>query len=346
MDYLNLIKEILTSSKWVEAGAWLIGFLIIAKIITFLSERVFKRWAKNTKTELDDLIIAKIKPPFSYIIILVGLKFALKPLGFVENGLTHILNSIVIIAITYIAFSTIDILVTIWGKEFTNKTKSKLDDSLLPIAQRIIKALFVIIGGIWILKEWNFDVGPFLASLGIAGFVVGFAMQDTLKNIFGGITLILDRTFQVGDKVEVDGTLGVVNDISIRSTKIKTYSNEIVTIPNGKMADAKIKNYVQPNHQARVSVNFGVAYGTEVEKVRELILKTVLKIENCLTDPKPQVLFIKMADSCLDFTAHFWVAEYGDAYDKQIEATELIYNALNEAKIKIPYPTMDVNLKK
>jgi len=346
MEYLELAQSIITSNKWVEAVAWLIGFLILAKVITFLSEKVFKVLAKKTKTELDDLIIAKIKAPFSYILVLVGLKFALKPLGFTENWLANILDSIVVIAITYIAFSFIDILVSVWGKEFASKTKSRLDDSLLPIAQKMIKALFVIIGGIWVLKEWNFDIGPFLASLGIAGFVVGFAMQDTLKNIFGGLTLILDQTFQVGDKIEVDGTLGNVHDISIRSTKIKTYSNEIVTIPNGKMSDAKIKNFVLPNYQARVNVDFGVAYGSDISIVRELILKTISSIKDILDDPEPQVLFTEMADSSLNFSARFWVENYGDAYDKQIEATELIYNSLNNAKIEIPFPQMDINLKK
>lgn len=348
MQYLEFLQNFITSNKWFEALVWLIGFLIIAFIITKLSETIFKRWAKKTKTQLDDLILEKIKPPFSYILFLVGLKFALKPLEFNQMWLEHILNSIVIIAVIYIIFSVVDIISRVWSTEFAVKTKLKLDNSLLPILKRVLKVLFFVIGAIWILKEWSFDVTPFLASLGIAGFVVGFAMQDTLKNIFGGITLILDGTFKVGDKIELsDGTIGEIHDITIRSTKIRTYDNLIVTIPNGKIADSKIINYVQPDHKARVVVNFSVAYGSDVNKIKELIQKAVLNnIKDIATDPPHVVILNELGDSALLFRLNLWVNDYNLAYAKRLEATQLVYETLQKEKIEIPFPQMDVNIKK
>jgi len=346
--YFELVKNIFEQNQWLKALVIVLVFLLVAKVITWLSEKVFKKWAGKTKTQLDDLIIAKVKAPFSYVIVLSGLKFALREIALDYGWLGSVLDTIVIITVVYIVFAILDILVTVWGTEFAYKTKSKLDDSLLPIAQRLVKVIFAIIGLIWVLKEWGFDVGPFLASLGIAGFAVGFALQDTLKDIFGGVSLILDDSFKVGDKIKLgDGTLGTVDDISIRSTKIKTYDNEIITIPNGRLSDMSIRNYVQPNESSRVVIDFTVAYGSDVEKVKQIVEEAIRKeVQDISEEPYYGTIMTEIGDSALKFQMRFWVEDYGLAYDKKIEGLQVVYNALNKAGIEIPFPQMDVNLKK
>jgi len=345
--YFELLKNIFEQNQWLKALVIVLVFLLVAKIITWLSEKVFKKWAGKTETQLDDLIIAKIRAPFSYVIVLAGLKFALREVALNYSWLDGILNTIVIMTVVYITFAILDILITVWGKEFAHKTKSKLDDSLLPIAQRLIKVIFAVIGLIWMLKEWSFDVGPFLASLGIAGFAVGFALQGTLKDVFGGVSLILDKSFRVGDKVELDGgILGVVHDISIRSTKVKTYDNEVITIPNGKLSEANIKNFVQPNSATRVVINFTVAYGSDIEKVKKVVGEAVEKnVQDISKDPYYGAIMTDMGDSALKFQMRFWT-DYDLAYDKKIEGLQVIYEALNKIGIEIPFPQIDINLKK
>jgi len=334
-------------NKYLQALLIILLFLVVAKLITFISERYLKKWAKKTTTEVDDLIVQRIKPPFSYVMLFVGVKYALKPLALDGIWFAHLIDSIVIIAFVYIIAVILDILIEAWALEFAKKTASKLDESLLPLFQKVLKVVFFLIGGIWVLKEWNVEIGPFLASLGIAGFVIGFAMQDSLKNIFGGVSLILDKAYQVGDKIKLEsGELGEVIEIGIRSTKIRTYDNEVITLPNGKMASAKIQNYVQPNLQARVVVDFGVAYGINIDEVKEVINKTLQSISDILDDPAPDTIFIEMGDSALKFQARFWVDDYRNAYDKKLEATDKIYKALNEAGIEIPFPTTTVYLRK
>lgn len=334
-------------NKYLQAVLIILLFLLAAKLITFISEKYFKKWASKTTTEVDDLIVQRIKPPFSYVMLFVGIKYALKPLALDGIWFAHLIDSIVIIAFIYIIAVVLDILIEVWALEFAKKTASKLDESLLSLFQKVLKVVFFLVGGIWVLKEWNVEIGPFLASLGIAGFVIGFAMQDSLKNIFGGISLILDKTYQVGDKIKLEsGELGEVIEIGIRSTKIRTYDNEVIILPNGKMADSKIQNYVQPDLSARAVVDFGVAYGTDIQKVKEVVSKTLKFLEGILDEPVPEAVFLAMGDSALQFKAFLWVADYRDAYDKQIEATEKIYKALNEAGIEIPFPTTTVHLKK
>ncbi len=343
----QFIQTWLIENKYVQAVLIILAFLVIGKIITFIAGRFLKKIAKKTKTKLDDLIIERIKPPFSYVMLFVGLKFALRPLGFEQAWFGHLVDSIVIIAVMHIVATLVDILLEVWATEFAAKTESQLDDTLMPLVRKFIKAIVWIIAGIWILKEWGVDIGPFLASLGIAGFVIGFALQDSLKSIFAGLSLVLDKAYKVGDRIKVDGEIGEVIDIGIRSTKIKTFSNELITIPNSKLADSNIQNFVKPDLSARAVVDFGVEYGSDVEKVKEVILGVINEMEDViLDDPEPAVVFYEMGDSALKFQAKFWVPDYTTVYNKQLEAIEKIYNALNKAGIGIPFPTTTVYLKK
>lgn len=185
-----------------------------------------------------------------------------------------------------------------------------------------------------------------MAGAGIAGLILGMALQDSLKNVFGGVSMILDKNFNIGDAVELDsGEMGTINEIGLRSTKMITFSNELLFIPNGKLASMNIKNYQQPNNRIRKIVKFGVEYGTDPEKVKKVVLEALKKIKDIYDDPYMDVIFVEMADSCLNFQARFWV-DWDNGHRKWVEATQAIYSALNKAKIGIPFPTRTVYLGK
>ena len=157
---------------------------------------------------------------------------------------------------------------------------------------------------------------------------------------------MLDKTFKVGDKVELDsGEMGVILDIGLRSTKLRTYDNEVIYIPNGNLANTKIKNFTVPDLSIRVNVDFGVEYGSDPEQVRQVVLAAVQKIDEVLEEPAPVVQFLKMSDFSLDFVARVWVQEYTLAYSVKLKVTDEIYNALNKAGIGIPFPTRTVYTK-
>jgi len=198
-----------------------------------------------------------------------------------------------------------------------------------------------------VLGVWGVDIGPFLAGLGIAGLAISFALQESLGNIFGGISLIMDRVYKVGDRIQLDsGEVGTVVDVGLRSTRLRTFDNELIVIPNSKPANSKVKNYVQPDTSLRVVVNFGVEYGTKLEKVKKVLEPVLKKMKGISKSPAPVVEFIEMGDSSLNCIAKFWVPNYEHAYGKKLEATDLIYNELNKAKIGIPFPTTTVYVKK
>lgn len=332
--------------KYVFSVLILIAAAVGAKLLLFFFEKYLHKFAKKTKTEIDDLVFEKTKKPLFYLMLIIGVKLATLNLG-LNEVVAEVVNSLMAVFFVFLLARATDVLIEVWGLRLAKKTESNIDDVLMPLFHKFAKVIFVIIAVLWVLAIWQVDITPYLAGAGIAGLILGFALQDSLKNIFGGVTLLLDRTFQVGDKVKLEsGEVGEVLDIGLRSTKITTYDHELIYVPNGYLANSRVLNYTRPTIKVRVSVEFGVVYGSKVEDVQKTVLNVIKKMEDVLEEPKPAVQFLKMGNSSLDFAARFWVAKWDQAYDKKLEATEKIYNALNKAKIELAFPTQTIYLKK
>lgn len=351
--YYNKIKESkvgkLLLNKWFRALYLILIFYFLSKIIGLLFERIFKKLALKTKTDNDDLIISMSKKPVKWIVIIFGLKTSIWILG-LETKLVLFLDNltiaIMIVMVTYIIIKIFDILIHSWGNKLKDKMHQRLDNEIVPLFIKISKTIFIVICIIMILSRFEIDIAPLVASLGIAGFAIGFAVKDTLSNIIGGIILILDQSFNAGDKVIIDNEMGIIKEVGLRNTKLMTFNNEIIVIPNGELMNKRFKNFVLPDPRIRVVVDFGVAYGSDIDKVEEVVMKVMNEIDGKCEEPEPKVVFTSMGDFALTMQAKFWVPDYINQYDKLLEATKKIYNALNEAGISIPFPTQTVYLKK
>ena len=139
---------------------------------------------------------------------------------------------------------------------------------------------------------------------------------------------------------------GKIEKIGLRSTKIRTFDNEWIIIPNTKLAESQIQNVALPEPKSRVVIPFGVAYGTNIEKVKKIIMKEIKSIKNAVDNPEPSIRFDEMGNSSLNFKAYFHVSSFEHRWESIDEANTKIYNALNKAGIEIPFPQMDVHLKK
>lgn len=350
----NLANQLLSNvpfigdSKPLQALFLLVSFIILAKIFLWFSKKFIRRLTKKTKTDLDDKLIDITEKPIAGVLVLIGIKLALVPLnitGAYKVAIAHCINSFIIIAIFYALSLILNTIIDVWGKNFAKKTKTKVDDELLPLIHKTIKVVLFILGILFILKEWGINITPILASLGIAGLAIGLALQPTLSNIFAGISLILDRTFKKGDIIEIEGITGIIEDIGLRTTKIKTYDNDIVIIPNNNLATSKIINHLLPDLKARFNVKVAVAYGTKVEKVKEIIMNEIKSNKRILKDPAPVILFSDMGDFALKLDVYAWVEDFAIRGAVKDELTTAIYNALNKNKIEIPYPTYSVYRK-
>ncbi len=320
--------------------------LIVAFLVKLIVARILKPLAEKTKTLVDDLIIKSIASVIFYIILVLGFKIGFQTLQ-IETEIYHSLVDTFLVLMVMIALlRIIHNLSEHWLEDWAKKTKSTADDRLIPLVEKILKAVLIVLAVIFIFDSWNIDISPLLATAGIAGLAIGFAVKDSLANIVGGIQLVLDKTFKVGDKIQIEsGEMGVILDIGLRSTKLRTYDNEVIYIPNGQLSNSKIKNFTVPDLSVRVNVNFGVEYGSDTDQVKKVVYEAVKMIETVLEHPVPVVQFLKMSDFSLDFVARAWVQNYTKAYRTQLEMTEVIYNALNEANIGIPFPTRTILTK-
>ena len=345
IEYLSVLQQ----NKYAYSLIILIVFYIISQLVIIVSRNVVLKLTRKTKTDIDDLLVKKTNKPISLILILIGLRLAFLPLGIKQNILDiveHTLASLIIIIIIYVVIAVFDIIIDNWGRRVAEKTKAPIDEEIIRISHRFSRIFIAITGLLFVLPIWGIQIGPLLASLGIAGIAIAFALQNSLGNIFGGISLLLDKSVKVGDKIRLDNdTMGTVMDVGLRSTKILTWDGELVTIPNGKLADSRILNFYQPNPSVRVVIEFGVEYGSDTSKVNKVILDAISKIPVVLKDPAPKVMMMEMGDSALKFKALFWVENFDIKFDTKSLATEEIYNALRKAGIGIPFPTRTIYLK-
>ena len=332
-------------NKYVTSLLILLGFVILAKVVLVIFSRYLERIAGKTKTKVDDLIFERTKKPIFYLVLVYGLKLAILNIG-IDGIDARVVTSLMALVFVFILSRALDVILQVWGDSLAKKTKTNIDDVLLPLFYKATKVVFIVVGIMWVLKIWRIDITPYLAGAGIAGLVLGMALQDSLKNVFGGVSMILDKNFNIGDAVRLEsGELGTIQEIGLRSTKMLSFDREIIFVPNGQLANMKIRNYVKPDKMVRKIVEFGVEYGTDPEKVKKVVLEALKKIKDISDDPYMDVLFESMGDSSLNFKARFWV-DWDDAYSKYIEATQVIYAALNKAKIGIPFPTRTVYLQK
>jgi MscS family membrane protein len=346
MSTIAEIYKVIMGNIYLKFLFILVISLVAAFIAKLIMSQVLKPLAKKTKTMVDDLLIKSVSSIIFYIVLAIGFKIGFQTFQFETQIYNSLVDSFLIFFVAFALFRIINNLAQHWLEDWAKKTESTADDRLIPLVEKILKAVVVILAIIFIFDAWDIDISPLLATAGIAGIAIGFAVRDSLANILGGLQLVLDRTFKVGDKVEIEsGQMGVVLDIGLRSTKLRTFDNEVIYIPNGQLANARIKNFTVPDLTVRVNVAFGVEYGSDSERVRQLVLETIKKIDGVLEKPVPEVQFLTMSDFALDYVARVWVEKYSDAYNMKLKVTDAIYNALNDAGIGIPFPTRTIFTK-
>ncbi len=206
------------------------------------------------------------------------------------------------------------------------------------LVERTIKYGIWIVAILVILEILGLQGAIFtaLAGAGVAGLAIGFAAKDTLSNFISGIFLYSDRTFNIGDVVEIDGKVGKVIDIHLRKTVIKGFDNKIITIPNSKTAESIIINYSRESTR-RVQVPIGIAYEADLAKAEKIILDIIKKDEDFLDDPAPTVVVTGFGDFSVDLEARAWIKNK-KFLDKKIKLMKQIKLTFDKQGIEIPYP--------
>jgi small conductance mechanosensitive channel len=201
----------------------------------------------------------------------------------------------------------------------------------------------LIIGILLGLSQVGISLGPLLAGLGVAGFVIGFALQDSLSNFASGMMILSYRPFDVGDVVEAGGVFGKVSHMSLVNTTIMTFDNQTLVVPNNKIWGDVIKN-VTSQRTRRVDLVFGISYSDDIPRTEALLREILAADERVLTDPEPMVRLNELADSSVNFIVRPWV-KTDDYWDVYWDVTREVKLRFDEADVSIPFPQTDVHLK-
>jgi small conductance mechanosensitive channel len=197
----------------------------------------------------------------------------------------------------------------------------------------------LILGFIVALQQVGFNLTAFLTGLGIAGFTIGFALQDISKNFIAGIILLIQQPFSVGDAIQITSIGGVVKVIDLRATEMHTWDGQVVLVPNATFLTNPITNFSRA-YRRRVDIPIGVDYDSDMETVRRVALEAVQGIDGRLEDPAPQILFQGYGDSTMNLTVFYWIdTTKTDPFVARDSGLLSIYAAFNRAGIHMPYPT-------
>jgi MscS family membrane protein len=216
---------------------------------------------------------------------------------------------------------------------------------VIPLIENVWKVVIIAACFMLILSLWKVSITPLLASAGIMGAAVAFAAKDTIANFFGGISIFVDRPYKIGDYIVLDqGERGEVVEIGIRSTRIKTRDDILISIPNSIIANTKIINESAPIPNFRVRIRIGVTYGSDVETVEKILTEIAFENGNILKEPEPRARFREFGESSLNFELLCWIKEPAMRGRTVHELNKAIYKKFNEEGIKIPFPQRDIHI--
>src|SRR3972149_4700273 len=331
---------------------------IIRTIVLYILEKKITVLTKKTKTEIDDLVINAIKKPLSYFILLQGFYIAILSLQLPEKitqfdiTVSDIVHSIYILAISFIAlyfiFKLIDILAYYLHQE-AKKSKSTLDDQLVPLVVRSLRILVVTLGILFILENFGYDITSLLAGLGLGGLAFALAAQDTVSNIFGSITVFSDKSFQLGDWISIGDIEGTVEDIGFRSTRIRRFDQALVTVPNSQFIKGGLVNY-SARKKRRIEFYLGVTYSTSVSKIKEAIerIKKIIEEDDRFDHSFYMVKFTDFGAYSLNIYIYcFTKTTVWDEFLTVREEFNLkIMKMLEELSVEMAFPSQTVYLNK
>tara|TARA_A100001011_G_scaffold398995_1_gene505595 strand:- start:5505 stop:6542 length:1038 start_codon:yes stop_codon:yes gene_type:complete len=342
---MNII-EILLSNRWLPVVI-VLASPIIAFFVDFLFIFLSKSFTSKTKTNFDDKLIKILHQPIFYSTIFIGWMIAINKTSFIYSYyVVSIFLTIIIIVWSKAIFSAFIEFINWYSR--INTSNNMLQKRTIPLFDNLGK-LVIFLGCIYfIFQSWGLDVTGWLASAGIIGIVIGLAAKDTLANFFSGIFIMADAPYKEKDYINLDsGERGYVTSIGLRSTRLLTRDDIEITIPNSVIANSKIVNESGgPQENERVRINVSVAYGSDIDKVRDIMMDIALNHDTVDSEYKPRVRFREFGDSGLLFQLMFWIRKpemRGRVID---EINTKIYKTFNAENIEIPFPQTTVHIKK
>jgi small-conductance mechanosensitive channel len=330
------VLQLLAAGAVFLVARWLLGIL----------ER---RFASRTQTKIDDHIVEAIRS----IVLLSIVFWALWRVAHIWDlpRAGTVISAVWIVALTLPIARAARHLLTIVEQNLVSKTESKLDDTALPWVNRVLSWGIVAIGVMVAVDTMGISIAPLLAGASVLGIGISFAAKDTLSNLIAGVLLIVDRPFEVGDRIEIWGapklhaSWGDIVEIGLRATTIRTTDNIMVIIPNNEIMRRDIINYTSSGASIRLRIPIGIAYDANVDLAKKLCLQAADECTYVKNDPVPVCILRSFGSSSVDLQLRVWLLDARQRRDADDWLTERVKALFDEAGVEIPYPKRDLYIK-
>lgn len=321
----------------------------VGKIFYFVSSKIVKVLASKTKSQLDDILSHLLEKPIIFMIILAGFYIGAHQLTLpAKTGAIFDKAMVVLFTLnmSWIIINFIDAIIINYVQPMAEKSKSDLDDHLLPIIRKLVKVVLWVIVLIMIIKSFGFDVSALITGVGIGGLAFALAAQELLSNFFGGIAILSDKPFKLGDRIRVDQNEGWVREIGMRTTRIETLDGTQLVIPNSQIAKSILEN-VSREKARKIKLSIGLSYDTPQKKIlkaQQIIHDLVVK--NKYTENETEAALTDFGDSALIITINYWIKEADTAKILSVknEINLGIKERFEEEGINMAFPTRTVHI--
>ena len=321
------------------------GGYLLAKIVFWIFNFVVKRATAKTKTKIDDIIVDMIEEPFVFGIIIAAFWYGLAYLNMsegVENFTHKVFYILITFDVSWLIVRLIDAILIEVVTPIIEKSDSDLDDQIFPIIRKSIKTVIWIVALVVGLSNAGYDVGALIAGLGLGGLAFAMAAKDSVANLFGGVTVFMDKPFKLNDRINIAGFDGTIKEIGIRTTRLVTLAGRVVTIPNSKFAGTEIEN-VSSEPSRKKTMTLGLTYDTSPEKMQEAvdILGAIVKENDSLKED-----YYAFFDSYGDFSMNIFFIYYIIKGEDIVKATHWvnmeILKRFNQAGLDFAFPTQTI----
>ncbi|MEI6825453.1 MAG: mechanosensitive ion channel domain-containing protein [Desulfuromonadales bacterium] len=325
-------------------------FWVLSQLVVMILNKWGTRLTSFTSSDLDDRVLQRVIPYVSRLFIVTGIYLAIRSLPLHEKLVlivSGIIYIILVVLVCNLIYHALDELMKWYVASQQEGAGAVMSRQMMPVAEKLVSLILMGAALVVVLKHFNYDIFSLVTALGIGSLAIGMAAKDTLAHMISGFTIMLDRPFRIGDRIQlVGGQIGDVADIGLRSTKIRTLDNQLLIIPNSDLCNTMLTNLAFPDCRVKGRINVGVAYGSDVDQVKALLVATAGEVESVLADPPAEAYFIGFGDSALNMALFFWVAEYSALFAVTDKVNSLIIKRFNEHTIEIPFPTRTVIMEK
>ena len=345
-DSLLPLWEVSTQFPILQAVIVASVFYAFALVVRLVIFRSLIRLSAMTSSLADDHILQHMRKPVFVTVMYFGLSLAVTTaqLPFGTQLIVKLLLSLIVVSWMLAALRISTIVLDTLG---AGNKYNLIEPRTVPLIDLSVKLITILVSGYILLLIWGINPVGWLASAGIVGIAIGFAAKDSLANLFSGFFIVADAPYKLGDYINLDtGERGKVSAIGLRSTRLLTRADVEITIPNGVIANAKIVNESGgPNLKMRVSIAVGVAYGTDLDRLCEVLTDLAVAHQEVCIDPMPRMRLRGFGASSVDFDLLVWIEhpEYKGRISHELYMR--IYKTLGEEGIEIPYSKQDLYIK-